>query len=180
MKKHIILILTIPLLIILTSCGRYSYVQAELIEYYNEEWIPIIVWKENKIDHPNRKIRDIIFERGNESEETLTIREEEIIPVHDKALDRFKAIQLEDKKLQKLNDLQIEIESLDGTHSIKTNDYYNGELSRSELTEYTVALEEKHDQFDEALEKLMYKHNLKYDKDEGQINGYYKLKRLND
>src|SRR5690625_4628910 len=109
MKKIMILMLTVSTLVILTSCGNNKDIQEELLSYYNEEWIAVS--EVNK--KGTHKLLDVISERGEEDEEAIIVREEEIIPAEKESMDRLKSLQLEYKQVKKLNELQIKIIELE-------------------------------------------------------------------
>lgn len=143
MKKIIIFIVTAFTLVILASCANYDDVQEELLSYYNDEWLPISVFNKSETNEPLKKIIRILSERGEEDEEVFKIREEEIIPITEGVLKRFKSITLEHEKVKELNELQIEIAELDRDGDISSNDYIKGDITRSELWETWNELREK-------------------------------------
>ena len=49
MKKLLTLILIVSTLFLLTACNHQEGVADELIEYYNEEWIPMNAMKKEKM-----------------------------------------------------------------------------------------------------------------------------------
>jgi len=159
MKKIMILMLTVSTLAILTSCGNYKDIQEELLSYYNEEWIAVS--EVNK--KGTHKLLDVISERGEEDEEAIIVREEEIIPAEKEAMDRLKSLQLEYKQVKKLNELQIKIIELEIDSDIGSNDYIRGDIKNSELQEKWNELRDKRDEFDDYLEKLMKKYDLEYE-----------------
>src|SRR5699024_10339585 len=133
MKKFLALICIIPSLIILSSCTNDEEVADELIDYYNNKWIPIHTMKERDIGTGKISLKSILTEPGdNYEQEVVDLYETDIIPIADKVIDRFESIQFKGKKVKKLNTMQIKAEK-HGRKLLKAGiEHFNGDLSDSE------------------------------------------------
>ncbi len=143
--KHIIgLLLTASILMLLTSCGNKEEIAEELIDYYNNNWIPIHNMKVRNTSIGEEKLTSILVELDEKDveeisetdlAEIITVYEEDIIPVADRVVNRFDSVHLEYKKVKKLNDLQIEAEDFGRTMLKNGIGYYKGEVSESDYRE---------------------------------------------
>lgn len=178
MKKFFTLVFVVSSLFFLSSCASDEEIADELIDYYNNEWIPIHAMKRKELGTSKEDFRKIMMEleEGYEKE-AIELHENDIIPIVDKVLDRFESIELKHRKVKKLNKMQIKAEE-HGRDLMKSGiDYFKGDLSKSEYIQKDNELKRKYDEVNDYLEKLMENYNLEYDKTKNSIEGYYELKR---
>ncbi len=187
------MITTIAILVGLSLCAKHEEIADELIDYYNNEWIPIQVKKNKVMLNSEHKVVMIYkeFEESDEkfdeetkgiriTEKLVTLVNEQSIPAIDQVIDKFESVELEHKKVEKLNDMKVETEMFGRSVLDKLIDHYQGNISESEFKEEQYELNKKYDEVNEYLEKLMDKYNLEYDYEKGSIDGYYELKHAED
>src|SRR5699024_4644637 len=136
MKKIIPHILVLSALIFLGACGNEEGAADELIEYYNEKWIPILAMKSEKMSEAQDTFLEIHRGPGEEeekNEETIALYKDEIIPIADDVLEQFKSVQLEHKEVIQMNDLQIEAEQFSKNLLENSIDLFEGTISEAEL-----------------------------------------------
>ncbi|GIO23663.1 hypothetical protein [Oceanobacillus sp. J11TS1] len=179
MKKIISIILVIFALFLLVSCSNKDEVADEIIQYYNEEWIPINDMKE-------KELRDLPFhlnelEEHQQYEEAIALIKDEMIPVADEVIKRLQAVEPENGKVKKLNDLEIEAEQFakEGLNAVIIY-YEGGDISESDVNQYNEDMQEKYQDFFDYRDKLMDKYNLEQFDEEEKGSKFYKIKRAED
>lgn len=181
MKKIFITLFMIFMLMAFAACASKEEIADELIKYYNEQWIPIQVMKQNEMSDFQDKLIEMHVEQGDEvEEEVITLLNVEAIPAADKVLAKLDAVQLEHRKIKKLHNNKIEAEELGRDLFNILIAHYRGEISKDELREKENESRNKYDEVNDYLEKLMEKYNLEYDYEKGSIEGYYEIKRVED
>lgn len=179
MKKIIIQMLTISALFLLVACGNKDEAADELIKYYNEEWIPIQAMKKTKTNNAQDNFLENYSKQGEDDEknkEVIALYKDEIIPIADEVLEQLKFIELEHRKVKKMNDLQIKAEEFAKTHLENAIDLYKGNISEEQYKKNDAQLKEKYDTVLEYRDELMEKYDLEYDKEKGEVDGFYELK----
>lgn len=188
-EKKTILIITFFILVFLFACSNKEEIAAEFVHYYNEEWIPILLMKKDKMDDVQRMIMEIEHElEENSDDETVSIYKEEIIdliklefiPVADDVVDRFKNIQLEHKEIIKLNELQIEAEEFARTVMDSGIDYYKGDITEEAYKKKENELEKRYVEVSDYIDRLMEKYSVEFDADQDSVNGFHELRRTID
>src|SRR5699024_2018880 len=181
MKKSIAQMLAISALFLLAACGNNEEAADELIDYYNEEWIPIHAMKSTEMHDAQTKLLKIMEEQGEDyEEEAIALIKDEILPVADEVLDRLESIELEQREVKKVNDLQIEAEEFARNFLEKGIDYYKGDITDTEYLNDESKLKEKYDAALDYQDELIEKYDLKYDKEKGKVDGFYELKHRED
>jgi|SRR5699024_5377833 len=178
MKKTIIFVILVSSFVFLTACASDDEIADELIDYYNNEWIPIHAMKRSELGTAKEDFRKIMMESGEDHEkEAIELHENDIIPVIDKVVDQFESIELRHRKIKKLNKMQIKAEKHGRDLMQNGIDYFKGDASKSKYIQKDNELKRKYDEVNEYLEKLMDIYNLEYDRKKDSIEGYYELKR---
>ncbi|WP_449354433.1 hypothetical protein ACUL41_15215 [Virgibacillus natechei] len=174
MKKIIIPILIVITSFLLVSCGNQDEMVGEIVHYYNEEWMPINDMKE-------KAMRGIPFEltrleEKHKEDKAAVLVEDEILPIINRALDRLEGVDTDNKKVKKMNDLQIEAEEFLKEISKDIIVYYKGgDVSEQNIKEYHEELKGKYDKVLNYRDKLMYQYNL--EQANNKDSKFYKLKR---
>lgn len=185
----VVLITVISILVGLSACASKEEITDELIDYYNKDWIPIHVMKLRNTADGERRFREFLLEldgkdvqemEQNELDQINRIFEEDIIPTMDRVVNRYKSVQVEHRKIKKLNEMQIEAEEFARTLMKNGINYFKGEITESEYREDVNELKRKYDEVNDYLENLMDKYNVEYDYEKDSINGYYEIKRAED
>lgn|SRR5699024_477564 len=182
MKNLFKFICTIPLFILLVSCASDDEIADELIDYYNNEWIPIHDAKESKMKTMKNTFMNLAInlEEGNEADvkkESIEKYETDVIPTVDKVIEQYESIQLNHRQVKKLNKKQIKVEKTERDYLESIIDYVNGDISVSKHREMENQLKEVIHEVNDYLEKLMEKYNLEYDKTKERTGGFYEIKR---
>ncbi len=124
MKKLIALMFAIVIVAGFTACANKEDITDELIDYHNNKWIPILVEGRKEFGDSRTELLDIQGELGEDyEEEAILLFKNEVIPQSEKIMESFKSIELEYKKVKKLNDLQVESEEIGHTLSKEVVDY---------------------------------------------------------
>lgn len=176
MKKVTTQLLIITFIFMFAACSSNKEVANEFVDYYNEEWIPIVAMKSEKMEEPLRKIGDIQTTQSNYEEEAVDIIESDFIPIVDEVIARLESIDLKHREVIKANDLQIEAEKHARTIFENGADYYNGDYTDMDVEKSEIELKEKYDAVLEYHEELIEKYDLEYDKEQGKVDGFFKLK----
>lgn len=180
MKKIFLFLFTASIAFLLTACANDEEVADELIDYYNTEWIPVQVMKQENMNEAEDKLIDITTNddgTSDQEEEITALVNEDMVAVMDDILDQFEAIHPEQKAVTKMNNLQIEAEKLAQQHAASTIDNYKGDLSDSKYSIEGDKLKEKYDDVLTYRDELMEKYGLEFDKEKGQGDGFYEIKR---
>src|SRR5699024_6294482 len=120
---------TLPLFIVLVSCASDDEIADELIDYYNNEWIPIHGMKTYEIDTARNTVMDLIQElEENDGNESIALHEVDVVAIADNIIDRFESIQLKHRKVKKLNNMQIKAEKTGKELANSMIDYANGDI----------------------------------------------------
>lgn len=189
MKKLVFISILISILFFFSACASKSKTATELVQYYNEEWIPILLMKREKMDDVQRIIMEIEHElEENSDDEIVSLYKEEIIdliklefiPVADDVVDRFKNIQLEHKEIIKLNELQIEAEEFARTVMDSGIDYYKGDITEEAYKKKENELEKRYVEVSDYIDRLMEKYSVEFDADQDSVNGFHELRRIID
>ncbi|MEN1968767.1 hypothetical protein WMZ97_11930 [Lentibacillus sp. N15] len=177
MKKIFTWMLAVSALFLLAACSNDEETADELIEYYNEEWIPIHAMKSAKMDDAQERLLKIQEEQEeNYRGEAIALYKDEIIPSFNEVLERLKSVELEHKEVKKMNDLQMKAEEFGKTHLKMGIDYFNDDISDTQYMTHEDELKEKYDDVLEYRDKLIEKYDLKYDKEKDKVDGFYELK----
>lgn len=99
MRKFLILMLTIFSLIMLVSCGNKDEEAEELIQYNNDNWVPINKMRKEKMNAPQSKLSKL--EDEGKDKEAIVVIENEIIPILDDIQNEFKDVELQHKKVKR-------------------------------------------------------------------------------
>ncbi|MFD1068244.1 hypothetical protein [Oceanobacillus locisalsi] len=83
MKKIITPIFIVIIALLLVSCEDRDEVADEIVNYYNEEWVPINDMKEKRMR--NLLSEQERLESENKKEEAATLVKEEMVPIADKS-----------------------------------------------------------------------------------------------
>lgn len=189
MKKLVSLSILISIIWFISACASESETATKLVHYYNEEWMPILLMKKDKMDDVQRMIMEIEHElEENSDDETVSIYKEEIIdliklefiPVADDVVDRFKNIKLEHKEIIKLNELQIEAEEFARTVMDDGIDYYKGDITEEAYKKKENELEKRYVEVSDYIDDLMEKYSVEFDEDKDSVNGFHELRRAID
>jgi|SRR5699024_393924 len=175
-RKLLILMLTMFSLFVLASCGNKDEEAEELIQYNNDSWVPINEMKKEKMKESENKLTRV--EDEGKDEEAGTVIEDEIIPILDDILNEFKAVELEHKKIKKLNDLEIAAEEFLKETMEEVAIYYNGgNVSEEDLNQNNNELEEKFQAVIDYRYELMDEYNLEYVENDESLGNFRNLKR---
>lgn len=148
---------------LLTGCLKDSDVTDELIEYHNNYWITYQVMKENNIESEMSAITSFLLK--DDLQAIKTLYEEDDI---DELVNYLEGIELENKELKQLNQLQIEIElSMYDKYEelIEEIDNKNAKKMEVKIMNFYILGEEQDNEFDEKREKLMDKYDVKWIKE---------------
>lgn len=88
--------LTIFSLFLFTSCGNKDEEAEELIQYNNENWVPVNKMRKEKMNEPQTKLSKL--EDEGKDKEAIAVIENEIIPILDDIQNEFKNVELQHKK----------------------------------------------------------------------------------
>ncbi|GIO23669.1 hypothetical protein [Oceanobacillus sp. J11TS1] len=177
MKRVISSMLVVFALSLLVSCSNKDEVADEIVQYYNEEWVPINAMEEEEMRHFFNSMYEL---EKNKKDEIISLIKNEPLPVVEESLKRLESLEPKNKQIDKLNEMQINIEhhERDGLEAII--DYYEGDKSEDEIEKLREELNEKYDEIIDYRNDLMEKYNLEQDKVEEKIGDFYKLKRAED
>src|SRR5699024_584282 len=108
MKIFFVLIFILSSVFFLNACASDDEIADELIDYHNNEWIPIHVMKERDASYAMKELMNVLNEFGEDyEEEAIALDETDIIPLADKVIDRYESIQIKSRKVKKPNKMQI-------------------------------------------------------------------------
>ncbi len=179
MKKIIIPILIVFTLLLLVSCGNKDEVANEIVHYYNEEWVPINDMKEKEMRDPLAEVARL--ESENKEDEAAALVKDKVLPIVDEVLGRLEAVDTDNRKVKKMNDMQIKAEEFARNMSKSIITYYEGgNVSEQDIEEYDEELQEKYQDVLDYRDKLMDKYNLEQTENEDEDSKFYKLKRAED
>lgn len=179
MKKMLSLVLVVFVSFILVSCENKDEVADEIVHYYNEKWISINDMKEKEMRDPLSDLAKL--EKQNKEEEAAVVVKDEVIPIADKVLERLDAVDSDNKKVKKMNDMQIEAEEIAREMSKKTAVYYkDGDVSEQDLKQYDEKMKDKYQDFLDYRDKLIDKYNLEQTENEDEDSKFHKLKRAEE
>src|SRR5699024_12528488 len=108
----------------------------------------------------NKKLDETIklldtFDDEGKDKEAITILEDEMIPILNETINKFKDVNLQHKKIKKLNDLEIEADELLKDSAKEAIIHYNGgDVSEEDIQQNNIEIEEK------ALKLTDYRHEL--------------------
>jgi|SRR5699024_1629929 len=176
MKRLFHILICISVVFILQGCTNEEQVTEELIEYHNNDWRTF-----EKMKEEGKVITAKYFTLALEDDEHNIERlvTEELLPLLNEMLQHLEVIQLETKKVQKLNQLEIEAQKfVYENFSEYTNILQNGNAEEidamyEQFGEYKKELEEKYDEIEDEREKLMEKYDVEfivdYDEDGNRV-----------
>ncbi|MFD1067899.1 hypothetical protein [Oceanobacillus locisalsi] len=179
MKKIIIPIFIVIIALLLVSCEDKDEVADEIVEFYNEEWVPINDMKEKGMaDIPLELTR---LEEEGESDEVIGLIKDEIIPLLDRVMERLKSVNPKNEKIEKMIDLQIEAEEFSKNIFGEARTYYeNDNVTDQDIEQYNEELDEKYQEVLDYRDELMEEYNLEQIEKKDRDSNFYKLKREED
>ena len=176
MKKVLMLMLTVFSLFLLVSCSNKEEEAEELIEYNNDKWVPINKMNNEKLDEPI-KLLDTFDDEGKDKE-AITILEDEMIPILNETINKFKDVNLQHKKIKKLNDLEIEADELLKDSAKEAIIHYNGgDVSEEDIQQNNIEIEEKALKLTDYRHELIEEYDLEYVEDDESLGNFRELKR---
>jgi|SRR5699024_3608413 len=179
MKKIMVHILIVFSLFLIASCSDPDEEAEELIEYNNDTWVPINKSKNEGISELTNELYRL--EDEEKEEEAVTVIEEEIIPILDDTHDKFKAVDLENNKVKKLNDLEVEAEELllEKTKELATH-YKGGDVTEQNISQNNRKVAEKFQEVIDYRYELIKKYNLEYVEDDESLGNLRNLKHKDE
>ena len=160
--KKIVAVSLFTFCLFLGACSSNDQVADELIDYYNNDWQAL---QEMKKEELGTKRNDLYsFDKFENPEEGLDFLENEVLPEYETIIDYLKTIELENKEVQELNQLQIEAEEF-GYQFMKEDGkaYYRNEKEDEEIWENIDKLEDLYDEFAERRNELMEKYDIVFE-----------------
>lgn len=176
MKKIISVLFLVCAMFIFTSCANKDEVADEIVQYYNEEWIPINDMKRTRLDGYALKINEL--EQEGKEDEAISLIEDKMIPIIDKVLGELEDVEAENKKVKKINDKQIKAEEFAKDMSEDIIAYYEGDKSEDDIRSNKRKLESKYDKIIEYQDRLIDKYDLELSDE--KIKSFNKLERSED
>lgn len=175
MKKVISLMLLVCVPFFLASCENKDEVADEIVHYYNEEFLPMYETKEDKMEDKPSKLTQL--EEENKKDEAITFVKDKVMPVVDESLERLEAADIPNKKVKKMNDMQIEAEQFAKDSFKELIAFYKGDdVSEQDVEQGNEEMEEKYLDVFDYREELMEQYNLVEEDD----SEYPKLKRAEE
>src|SRR5699024_2592538 len=147
--------------------------------YYNEEWVPINDMKAKEMRDP---ISDLarLEKENKKKEETLLVRNK-FLPIYDEVLEGLESVDMDNNKVKKMNDMQIEAEKFARDTSKDIITYYDGgDMSEQDLKQYDEEMKEKYQAVLDYRDKLIDLYNLEQTENKKGDSNFYKLKRAED
>src|SRR5699024_6487264 len=134
--------LTIFSLFLFTPCGNKNEEKEEIKKYNNENWVPVNKMRKEKMNEPQTKLSKL--EDEGKEKEAIAVIENEIITILDDIQNEFKDVELQHKKVKKLNDLETEAEEfLKDSMTEVVIHYNNGNISEEDNRQNNIEIEEK-------------------------------------
>src|SRR5699024_5031556 len=144
------------------------------VHYYNDDWIPINDRKENEMSDLALKLDAL--EEEHKNDEAIALVNDEMLTVVDKVLERLEAVDAKNKKVKKMNDMQIKAEEFLKDKSKDLITYYDGgDVSKQDINQYNEELKEKYDDVLDYRDKLMDQYNLEQTENEDEDSNFQKL-----
>jgi|SRR5690625_394734 len=171
MRKIAFLLILILGSVILVSCGDKEQVADEIIKYYNEEWIPINSFKKDNLGELTDEF--IELDSKEDKSEAIQMLNNEIMPIVEEVINKLENVEPENNNVEKINDLQLEAENFSLESFENTIEYYNDNLTESELEEDKQKLDSMYDDVIEYQNKVFKKYDLK--KSNEKIGDFNKL-----
>lgn len=177
MKQTISMILVVLTLFLLVSCSNKGEVADEIVQYYNEEWVSMNEMKEETMNTLVTELYEL--DKEGKNQEVINLIKNEFYPSIDNILEHLESLELNNKEVKKMNDMQIEAEKYSRDRFKDTIEYYEGaNISDSELKRLSREQNKKYDDVLEYRDKLMDKYNLELI--EAEDSKSYVLKRVED
>jgi len=108
---------------------------------------------------------------------------DEILPIVDEALKQLESVDTENKKVEKMNDMQINAEQFAKDTLKELIAYYKGDdVPEKAIKQSDEKLKEKYDDVLDYRDKLLDQYNLEQteNEDEDEDSKFYKIKRVED
>ena len=168
--------LTIFSLFLFTPCGNKDEEAEELIQYNNENWVPVNKMRKEKMNEPQTKLSKL--EDEGKDKEAIAVIENEIIPILDDIQNEFKDVELQHKKVKKLNDLETEAEEFlkDSMKEVVIH-YNDGDISEEDIRQNNIEIEEKFLKVTDYRYELIDEYKLEYVANDESLGNLRNLKR---
>src|SRR5699024_931092 len=125
----------------------------------------------------NRKLNFKLEDEGTDKE-TIVVIENEIIPILDDIQNEFKDVELQHKKVKKLNDLETEAEEFLKDSMKEVVIHYNGgDISEEDIRQNNIEIEEKFLKVTDYRYELMDEYKLEYVENDESLGNLRNLKR---
>lgn len=175
MKKRITLLLTVLSLFFLASCSDKDEVAEALIVYNNDKWVPINQSKNDKMDELKNELSKLENEEKNQ--EAAIILEQEIIPLIDEVQQEFKDVELNHKRVKKLNTLEVEAEEVLKKQMKDVAAHYKGKnITEQDIHKGNEKIKEKFQEVIDYRFKLIDEFDLEYVEDDESLGNLRNLK----
>jgi len=173
MRKTLFFLMLILVSALLMSCADKEQEADEIITYYNEEWIPINNFKEDNIGEFTTEF--IHLDAQEDKSEATQLLETEIIPLVEEVITNLENVEPKNKKIKKMNNLQIETEQLALENFKDIIKYYDGDMTESEIAKGTEKVDSMYDDIIEYQNKIFKEYNLK--KSDEKIGNFSKIEK---
>ncbi|MDX8045387.1 hypothetical protein SH601_05230 [Gracilibacillus sp. S3-1-1] len=175
MKK----IISLTFVFLPCSCLSLVAIRTKWLMSSSIIWVPINDMKEKEQRGLPFKMNRLAEE--NKNDEVIDLTKDEILPIFNEMLDRLQAVDSKNRKIKKLNDLQVEAEEyvVDRLWDIITY-YEGGDVSEQDIEQYTEELNEKYQDVLDYRDKIMEQYHLEQIENEDEDSEFYKLKRAED
>lgn len=173
MRKTLLFLILILLAAFLISCADKEQEAEEIKNYYNEEWIPINNFKEDNIGEFTTEF--IQLDAQEDKSEATQLLETKIIPLIEEVITKLENVEPKNKKIKKMNNLQLETEQLALENFKNIIKYYEGEVTESEIAKDTEKVDSMYDDIIDYQNKILEKYNLK--KSDEKIGNFSKIEK---
>lgn len=184
MRKTVVFLTILLVSVLISACSAKSKAAEELIDYYNEEWVPLQEEKEVQTDGMDMEHILHQLSEGTDKETEELLREELVvlledtyIPMMDDVIEGYQSIELEHEDIQELNEMVIETEKVRKKLLEKMILVYKDEISEEELAPEQEELRITEQEDTDYLEELMDDFDVEYDEESTSIDGFYLLKK---
>lgn len=173
MRKTLFFLMLILVSALLMSCADKEQEADEIITYYNEEWIPINNFKEDNIGEFTTEF--IHLDAQEDKSEATQLLETEIIPLVEEVITNLENVEPKNKKIKKMNNLQIETEQLALENFKDIIKYYDGDMTESKIAKGSEKVDSMYDDIIEYQNKIFKEYNLK--KSDEKIGNFSKIEK---
>ena len=173
MRKTLFFLMLILVSALLMSCADKEQEADEIITYYNEEWIPINNFKEDNIGEFTTEF--IRLDAQEDKSEAIQLLESEIIPLVEEVITKLENVEPKNKKIKKMNNLQIETEQLALENFKDIIKYYDGDMTESKIAKGSEKVDSMYDDIIEYQNKIFKEYNLK--KSDEKIGNFSKIEK---